>query len=428
MKKEFTQTLKILLAAVVLSLGISYVYAWTAPTLAPPDGNTSAPLNTGSSDQSKEGNLALGTITAPTQTLEVTGNSVVGGTAYFLSNIVVGNTLTDTGDDGEDCTGFEGTFKFDDSNFLGCTGGSVWEKLTSATAVAIPSNTINLTIDSDEVQYVIADDPDTELQAAILADEPVSIILTIETGATVSSSWPFFPALRNGTLPRDSSVKIINNGFVLGAGGVGGSGGTALFSLSQYRSTGNGQVSRGDGGDGGKGGDAINTDGTPTTIDNTSGRIYAGGGGGAGGAGWFADYSSSGLCLPGGGGGGGAGGGGTGGVRGLRTDCSYGGNTTSYSLRTDAFSGATGTGGVSGTGGNYGTGGTYGSLYGGRGGVGGEYGTAGNGSTTGNTGYQGALSFTGTPGNPGPAGYSVDASNASVTWSPKGDVKGAVKI
>lgn len=55
MKKDILNTFKILLAAIVLSLGISYVYAWTAPTLAPPGGNVEAPINSGLTPQTKKG-------------------------------------------------------------------------------------------------------------------------------------------------------------------------------------------------------------------------------------------------------------------------------------------------------------------------------------------------------------------------------------
>lgn len=60
MKKDFIKTIKILLTAVVLSLGISYVYAWTAPTVAPPGGNTPEPVNLGTEQQDKVGNFRAG--------------------------------------------------------------------------------------------------------------------------------------------------------------------------------------------------------------------------------------------------------------------------------------------------------------------------------------------------------------------------------
>ncbi len=83
MKKDIIQTVKILLTAIVLSLGISYVYAWTAPTLAPPDGNVPAPLNTGLIDQTKGAGLGLTNLVANSITLggitETTWPSVPSG-------------------------------------------------------------------------------------------------------------------------------------------------------------------------------------------------------------------------------------------------------------------------------------------------------------------------------------------------------------
>jgi len=100
MKKDFIQTLKILLTAMVLSLGVSYVYAWTAPTDAPPAGNTPAPLNTGLVDQIKTGGLDItATLTAnnllipgsigvgtliPSEKLDVAGNVIA--TAFLYSS------------------------------------------------------------------------------------------------------------------------------------------------------------------------------------------------------------------------------------------------------------------------------------------------------------------------------------------------------
>jgi hypothetical protein len=57
MKKELIHTTKILITAFILSLGISTIYAWTAPTQAPPAGNTLAPINVGATGQTKSGNL-----------------------------------------------------------------------------------------------------------------------------------------------------------------------------------------------------------------------------------------------------------------------------------------------------------------------------------------------------------------------------------
>ena len=74
--KNITQSLKLITLALVLSIGISYVSAWTAPTLTPPNGNVAAPINVGSTAQIKTGGLTVsnlavggtinsGAITAP---------------------------------------------------------------------------------------------------------------------------------------------------------------------------------------------------------------------------------------------------------------------------------------------------------------------------------------------------------------------------
>ncbi|KKS58205.1 MAG: PE-PGRS family protein [Candidatus Nomurabacteria bacterium GW2011_GWA2_42_41] len=58
--KNIIQALKIIALALVLSFGISYVYAWTAPTVTPPGGNVSAPINTSATAQYKDGALGVG--------------------------------------------------------------------------------------------------------------------------------------------------------------------------------------------------------------------------------------------------------------------------------------------------------------------------------------------------------------------------------
>lgn len=57
--KRIFQQVKIVALAFIFSLGLSYVYAWTAPTATPPAGNVSAPINTGDNTQYKAGNLIL---------------------------------------------------------------------------------------------------------------------------------------------------------------------------------------------------------------------------------------------------------------------------------------------------------------------------------------------------------------------------------
>lgn len=63
--KNITQALKVIALAVVLSFGLSYVYAWTAPTATPPGGNVSAPINTSGTAQTKTGALTVGGLRIP---------------------------------------------------------------------------------------------------------------------------------------------------------------------------------------------------------------------------------------------------------------------------------------------------------------------------------------------------------------------------
>ncbi len=62
MSKNHTKSIALIIGVFTLSLTIGYmVLAWTEPTLAPPDGNVSAPINVGIVGQSKAGGLILNT-------------------------------------------------------------------------------------------------------------------------------------------------------------------------------------------------------------------------------------------------------------------------------------------------------------------------------------------------------------------------------
>ncbi len=91
--KNTLNTIKILTLALVLTVGLQYAYAaWVGPVSSPPNGNTSAPINIGSTSQTKSGaiwssffgttgggyfggSVGVGT-TNPTAKLEVAGNIV----------------------------------------------------------------------------------------------------------------------------------------------------------------------------------------------------------------------------------------------------------------------------------------------------------------------------------------------------------------
>ena len=188
-------------------------------------------------------------------------------------------------------------------------------------------------------------------------DKYHSVTITIPSGTTLVASSTSTYALRTGS-GYGGTLKIINNGKILGRGGNGGNGGTNSVN----------------GAAGGNGGAAIYIE-APVTIDN-NGILAGGGGGGGGGGGAFEDRSwPSDNDYAGGGGGGGGVPYGTGGA---------GGNVP-YS------DGAAGTAAVLLVAGSGGSGGQDGYAYGGAGGNGGIYGANGqagvNGQHTGGDGH-----------------------------------------
>lgn len=81
MNKQILSALKVSALAVVLSFGISYALAWTAPTTTPPGGNVSAPLNTSATAQMKAGPL----------TIDLSAQSGAGGRDAFFINASADN-------------------------------------------------------------------------------------------------------------------------------------------------------------------------------------------------------------------------------------------------------------------------------------------------------------------------------------------------
>ncbi len=379
MKNSLFQTLKILLTAVVLSLGISYVYAWTAPTGAPPTNNTPEPLNTGNFLQTKTGDLWIdsGSVSSPAF-LGVVGGGSFGGNLEVLGNLTVGGTVkvANTGDSCNSST--EGQIKFDGTTFLGCVNTGVWEELTQGP--------LFLTI-SDYVNYDFAD---------LGLIEPRSIILTIE--GTVSSLDPSIPALKVGGLPTNSTVTIINNGTIVGAAGRGGAGGSITDG-------GDWPAQMTPGGNGGNGGVAIYSSMPTIDIDNNGTIMGGGGGAGGGGAAWCVDLdedsSYTRICAAGGGGGGGviAGGGGAAGTSNrcvwiANNDPGFSGNATS--------GGRGGVGSIMINASN-----TNSSVRGGAGGSGGNRGSNGNIGATASVSSCGINSRITSPGDMGYAGQSI---------------------
>lgn len=203
-----------------------------------------------------------------------------------------------------------------------------------------------------------------------------SITVVINSGVVVYSNSTSYFAMDTGTFPAGVFIKVINQGYIVGMGGVGGT------DSSQSPAT-NGE----------NGATAINCS-QNVTIDNSAGYIYGGGGGGGGGGpavcqGHTVDSGNYTIYFAGGDGGHGA-------------DAYNGTVTNNTSGQQGILMGGRdfpcNTNGVNG-------------LYSGHGGDGGTWGAAGN------NGYTDSTSTNYLPnGNGGNAGYALVSNGHTVTW------------
>ncbi len=113
------------LACFLMLLGIAgTVYGWTGPTDSPPDGNVSAPINVGSTAQTKDGTLGV-------DGLAVFGNTLLSGSDRYL------NWGSSAGSDGYGIRDSSGTLEFKNS------GGS-WTSMSTAIGNYLTLNGLTL--------------------------------------------------------------------------------------------------------------------------------------------------------------------------------------------------------------------------------------------------------------------------------------------
>lgn len=161
-----------------------------------------------------------------------------------------------------------------------CQSGYVWNSNWSTPACSVAPFVFNYAIAGNVANFNLRNQA---VSAGWNQVAPLDATLTVNSGVVVYGSTPSNPAITVGSLPAGSSVSIVNNGYVYGAGGNGGNG--------------NGNA-------GANGGDAISFGGAyAVSINNTNGYVYGGGGGGGGGA----VRTNTNVLAGGGGGGGGQG-------------------------------------------------------------------------------------------------------------------------
>lgn len=157
-------------------------------------------------------------------------------------------------------------------------------------------------IDEDVDLYITSDKVAYNLASAIVPVEVRQYVVVINSGVTIYG-YNFnaiqTAALIQGVFPVGSSLKIINQGFIVGFGGDGGDG-------AYYDDEPLGFPPTSPAGDGQDGGLACQFT-TPVVLDNSTGVIQGGGGGGGGGGVWTDSVQPANSDAAGGGGGGGAG-------------------------------------------------------------------------------------------------------------------------
>ncbi len=101
MKKDFIQTLKIVIVALILTVGTNYIFAayvWSPPSMTPPLGNTASPLNVTLTGQIKEGGLTLNNSGSANYGLIVNGstngNTILGKVGIGMDGVGPGDQPT----------------------------------------------------------------------------------------------------------------------------------------------------------------------------------------------------------------------------------------------------------------------------------------------------------------------------------------------
>lgn len=163
-------------------------------------------------------------------------------------------------------------------------GGGTDESTVATVNVSVTDAVVLAAIATDTTNYNIYSQAVSQYSGAV-ASSSRTFVVTVNSGIKVSSADPAVPAMRTGSLSSGARVRLINNGWIVGAFGAGGlpaAGATGAQRMGQHGGTAlkiddiyaqvtvlnNGMI-YGGGGGGGRGG-----------TDNTD--VGAGGNGGAG--------------------------------------------------------------------------------------------------------------------------------------------------
>ncbi len=199
-----------------------------------------------------------------------------------------------------------------------------WQVTAISYNANIPTN-VDLYIDSDKEDFLLTD--------LLTTTEAREYVVVINSGVRITSTSTSISAFNTGVFFAGATLKIINQGFIVGAGGIGRAGAEVIFGVEEINAI-----------TGLPGGDAFNLL-VDTILDNLTGLI-GGGGGGGGGGGADNDHPST--------NGGGGGGGGAGDNNASGGSSAFADPGESGSFNFGGNGGGTNTGGIGGKGGNLG--------------------------------------------------------------------------
>jgi hypothetical protein len=246
---------------------------------------------------------------------------------------------------------------------------------------------------------------------------PISATVTVNAGIFVYSASTGTAAFDTGSIPAGSTVSLVNNGYIIGAGGAGGAGSTVPNATAN---------SFGAAVAGSAGGNAIQAQ---YSVSITNNGIIGGGGGGGGGSGAAkTDVDGKGTIYgaPGSGGGGGRGGisltaCGTGGAGSTAVGCS---NNLTAGAGSNVASNTT----AAGAGGLGGSRAVIGGVIGaGTGGTGGGWGAAGAAGTAADSSSPSYVNYGYTGGAAGgAAGNCTLTTGGTLSWVATGTRYGTV--
>ncbi len=199
MKKHIFEYAKIITLVAILVGGASYLRAWTGPTLSPPNGNVSAPINVSSSTQTKLGSLILNAAT-PIQNaigLTVFGNTILNGGVIIANGTQGSGKVLQSASDGT--ATWVATTSLGVSAVASSTKFGVWNDINNdGVADTVSGNTTyHAVTDGTVVGYALCGNCNLSFTANTGSTTPPSTTV-ISAGGVTAVTVPFTFPVKKG--------------------------------------------------------------------------------------------------------------------------------------------------------------------------------------------------------------------------------------